>query len=421
MATAISANDINAAPVNRAAIQTATGRVELPPGIVSVDAAPVLTRANNALTLSGNGTTIRSQQLYGDYFGRAALNVRCGLNGIAALSFRGGETVRGVPLPSGQIGWSFPGGDSRTEFFRPTRIYPGQTIPTGGEFMRAFHGVPFAKRDGVTWDVGSSHGIALHDDVFATDGPPINECVGEFRRVVAVTPNTVTLDSPLQRAYQQGTFVVGPFPGRLAFSGITFDGQLGSVLIQQSCDVQFADCEIRTPVGAGPSAAGWLGLYGCGRVGLRRCKLPGVQMSSGHDVTIEDCVSGPIIGEQGQIRTTIKRTRATIIDAAPTCTGWDVYDCTATERLGIYNGWTVDTVQVFGPVYIRGRCFVDDVTTNGKVHVQSGRDIVIDGLDCNYVKIDANTSGQISNCTAPVICPDAATAGRWVVNGRVLA
>ena len=420
MATAISANDINAAPANRAAIQTATDRVELPPGIVSVDAAPVLTRSNNALTLAGNGTTIRSQQLYGDYFGRAALNIRCGLNGIAALSFRGGETVRGVPLPAGQIGWSFAGGDSRTEFVRPTRILPGQLIPTGGEFMRAFHGVPFAKREGTTWDVGSGHGIALHDDVFATDGPPINECVGEFRRVVAVASNTITLDSPLQRAYQQGTFVVGPFPGRLAFSGITFDGQLGSVLIQQSCDLQFADCEIRTPVAAGSSAAGWLGLYGCGRVSLRRCRLPGVQMSSGHDVTIEDCVSGPIIGEQGQIRTTIRRTRAAIIDAAPTCTGGEVNDCTIEQHLGLYEGWRLYKTQVFGPTYIRGRCSVDTLTTNGKVHIQSGRNIVIDGLDCNYVQIDANTSGQISNCTAPVICPDAATKAKWTCNGRAL-
>ena len=86
----IVADDPLAAAANVVAIQTATGRLVLPAGVVSVDAGPVLTGPNSGLTLAGPAT-IRNIRYTGDWFADSALAVRPGADGTAALSWRGWE------------------------------------------------------------------------------------------------------------------------------------------------------------------------------------------------------------------------------------------------------------------------------------------------------------------------------------------
>lgn len=404
---------------------------DLPIGYISVNPAPTLTYKNSGLTLRGRGeSTLNSNNAYGTYMLRAGILIRCGVNGMQALSFRQFENppIRGLVLPAGQVGWAFPAGsESRNQPVMPQRILPGQQIPQTGEFMRAFSAVPFGagQRE---FTLQPNHGILPGMKVWATDGPKFNECEGEFATVLKSTAQTITLDRTLIRKYTQGTFVKGEWPYAIALSDIEIRGQLGTMVLQQCCDIQLHDIYIHPVDGSNGNDA--LGVHGCGRVTARYCRFPGIELTSGHEAEFSFCKAGKVKGEQGQIYTTFRKCQFDILDAnIGNCWYWKLFDVDCSEFLGIYDYWQVDDCTCTGTTYIRGEsCQVNRLKSTGTVYVQhrgfdgnhsgSGRNVEINGIDCHWLELLPGTKGRITKCTGQIICRDPDTRLEWTVDGR---
>lgn len=431
-------DDANAAAANRVALELATGPADLPAGTIYTDGPVTMTRANNGITMSGPAT-IASTRIPGGFLDRAALLVRCGADGFGATSSRGDETPdkRGLVLPAGQVGWHFDGRDSQSTGGVVARILPGQPIPPDLEFIRAFRGVPFSIGR-TEFAVATGHGITVGEDLLATDGPVINEVIAEFRRVVAVTKATVTIDRPLLRSYRQGTFCRGQFPARQSYQGIKFQGQLGTVLLFQAADMQFSDCVVKKPADfAATDPNNRFSIMGCGRVELRRCdftEIDGIGISHGHDLWIRDCRGRAVIGEQNQIAVTIERSRFAWLDAWQQCPNWTIRDSEfaggPNVTLNVYDSWLVERVRVNGHVAVWGfSANLSDVKCNGQVHVradpparhaQSGRNVTLTNIEAEQIVLFPGTSGRLFNCSGPAICTDPATRANWTRDGKPL-
>lgn len=432
-------DDPNAGTANRAALDAATGYSPLPPATIFTDGPMTATASNNGLTLRGDDTVLQTTQQLGGQYDRAALLLRCGRDGLAAVSNRGDETPdrRGTVLPAGQVGWHFDGNELQPVGGVVTRILPGQAIPQTLEFMRAFRGVPFTTGR-TEFAVPVWHGLMVGEDIMATDGPTINEIIAEFRRVVAVTSRTVTLDQPLRRMYRQGTFVRGPFPARQSFHGLTFSGQLGTVLLSQAVDVQFNRFNVAKPPDFDPrNPNNRFSIMSCGRVTVSDGDLTaidGIGLGHGHDARIIDCTGNCIMGEQCQIRTLVERCRFNWLDAWQQCHSWIILDCEFAggieQTLGVYDHWQVERVRCNGTVRVRGQnAFVNDLRTNGVVivtpeypakHGLSAKNVVLRNVEAERIELWPGSSGRLENCSGWVQC-DPATKASWTRDGRPLA
>lgn len=409
---AIVVDDDRAAAANRVQLQTVADRFNLPTGKIAVDAAPVFQRSNEGLFLAGYGTWLSNVAGDNNWVSGRALAIRPGgVDGTACLSFYEPPQSRPKEMPSGQVGWLFNGDGSDGLGFYPDRVYrftAGQKVPDSKlSFMRAFHGVPFTGNWALRVPV--DHGLRVGDDVFATDGPYINECMTEWRRVVATgAPDAIVLNERLYSTYTQGTLVAGPLPRRMTFQGVRFTGAWGPVLVQQACDVKFVDCTF-------DQTRGWVSAVGCGRLVFANCTMPaGFQSSTSHDVRFRNCTIREVQGEQAAYGFQFDGCRfgPSPVDSKVGCTGWTIKDCVATGALFIYDGWTVTDTIAYGQVVVRGRgAVVRELWSAQPVVVQAtyqgqpagaGTGVTLDRVVAPSIHVEAGTSGVIRGRTCPV-------------------
>lgn len=408
-----------AAADNTTAIAAATGNSTLPQGTVYVNPAPTIT--GEEIRLSGADTTVESALTTGDYISRAALLVRpaAGPSGTAAtavLSWRGDETAgaRGSTQPAGQVGWNFVGDDVTPR--RPIRIKAGGLIPPENQYMRAYHGTPFTGR-GRVLKVPAGHGLAVGDWVFATDGPRINECVGEFAKIEVSAATSVTLDKPLIRTYAQGTLVSGAFPSSITLRDISLTGQHGSLIFQQAADVTLSNV-IVNPTGTG-DAAEWTDFIGCGRVLAEHCTFPGLGMSSGADLKFNYITTPSLKAEQCVRKVEVSHSRIGWLDTQTECTHWTLYGNYFYDRLGsdlslgIYDYWQVRNCYAEYIVRVRGKnAKVVGLTSNQGVIVQpsyagapagAGTGVSLSYVDAPYIWLMPGSTGKLFHCTGDVV------------------
>jgi hypothetical protein len=136
--------------------------------------------------------------------------------------------------------------------------------------------------------------FAVGNDVLVTDGPSIaNEAAGEFRRVVAIERDLITLDRPLRRAFRNAALAkVAPVAGP-ALANLTLDvptnGQAECGLFKFCRGVRLDRVEVR----------GALSLASCWDVVLSDCTVGGLALNNCHDVAVHGGRYGSVWGEEG--------------------------------------------------------------------------------------------------------------------------
>lgn len=216
----------------------------------------------------------------------------------------------------------------------------------------------------------------------------------------------------------------------MTFSGLTFAGQLGSLVAMQAAGVTWSDCRADSPVGANGTVAGLPHFLYCTDVDLVRCNLAGIKMSSGLRLRARDCTAGIVTAEQGQIETTLTNCRVGWLDALHQCDRWKLTGCHFSDWFGIYDGWTVLDCTCNGLVRVRGKdCTIDGLRAIGPVIVQNAyghgppdaaTGVHLSNVDCEYVELLPGTSGRIAKCNARIVCRDPATKANWKLDGGVI-
>lgn len=431
---ALTPDDPNAAPANRAILEAATGSSTLPQGDIYVDSLPRMTAANNGLSLVGDGTRIRSTRVLGSAVDRGVLGLRPGTDGYACVSAR--DAAKPAAVATGGVGWLFPtGSESRGNPITPTRLVSGEKVDQSAsyEYIQAFNATPYTGRlrmTGMKFTVPQGHGRSVGDILYVTDGPPWNEVVGEFIVVTATTATSISVGVPTKRRYTQPSFIGGPFPARQSYRGITFLGQYGDMFAIQTYGMQFTDCEFDSQLLA--EATGTQFLQSSGATFNRCVFRVGLNMSSGSGITFNQCTFYDYLAGQ-QMQTDVVLRNCTVrgfFDAPWECDRWELYDMDVSGWMGIYDDWKAHRITCAGDVRVRGhRADVRNLQSGGIIYVQAGYLPGVSPLAATRVKmqdVDAvamylgtGTSGDLKRIRCPIYT-DAPTAANWTLDGEDL-